>query len=455
MSSAKYKRDPGSAASRRVAPRSPARTGLALALANARYWTGVAPVVRAQLERWERRAQAIPDPALRTIALAKLHDERFNAEVAATLATLAPRAQRARTAEAIVALQLAYDYLDGLTEQPAPDPLRSGRQLSLAFTDALAGTDGGAGGRTSAQDDSPTGMNSHPRIPGDYSPGDSGDYFREHPSDDGGYLAALSAATSGAIAQLPAWSAVSQTALASAELCAEAQVRVHAASSTGTARLEADAARLEAGATQLEEWARAQAQAAATGLAWRELLAGAVSSVLAVHALIAAAANERTTPAQAAAIDRAYLSISALSTMLDSAIDHAEDCRDGDPWNVRHYDSPELLADALASVIGDARTRIRTLPNAAHHMLMLVGVAAYYTSARQADRGIAATVMGRVRDELGPSLGPTLTVMRAWRGAKTLRRGVERLRRPAGSNRRTAPLTRVSVDEVTATPEPR
>jgi len=63
--------------------------------------------------------------------------------------------------------------------------------------------------------------------------------------------------------------------------------------------------------------------------------------------------------------------------------------------------------------------------------------------------------MGRVRDELGPSLGPTLTVMRAWRGAKTLRRGVERLRRPAGSNRRTAPLTRVSVDEVTATPEPR
>ncbi len=117
---------------------------LTLAVANARYWTGVAPVARAQLARWERRARAIPDPALRATALAKLQTERFNAEAAATLATLAPRAQRARTAEAIVALQVAYDYLDGLTEQPAADPLRDGRRLSLAFTDALAG----AGGRT-------------------------------------------------------------------------------------------------------------------------------------------------------------------------------------------------------------------------------------------------------------------------------------------------------------------
>jgi tetraprenyl-beta-curcumene synthase len=372
--------------------------GVALAVANARYWTSVAPIARAQLRRWEHRAGAIPDPALRAIALAKLQGERFNAEVAATLATLAPRPRRARTVEAIVALQVLYDYLDGLTEQPAPDPLRDGRRLSLAFTDAL-----GAG------------------------PAQMGDYFRHHRSDDGGYLAALSATTSAALAGLPAWSAVSEAALRSGARCAEAQVRVHAAP--------------RAGAAQLEEWARAQA--ASTTLQWREFMAGAVSSVLAVHALIAAAANARTTPAEAAAIDSAYLSISALSTMLDGVIDYEQDSSSGEAWYVSHYDSRAVLADQVVAVVRDAKRQARTLPNAAHHTITLVGVVAYYTSAPQATRGIAAPLARRVNDELGPLIAPTLAVMRAWRGAKTLRRALT-------GKRRTVPPASASVDEETA-----
>src|SRR5665213_1532472 len=114
-----------------------ARAALALLLANMRYWTTVAPLVRTQLARWERRAQAIGDPFLRTLAISKLEEERFNVEVAATLATLAPRAQRAGTTEAIVALQVMYDYLDLLSEQPLGDPRSDGNRLFAAFTDAL------------------------------------------------------------------------------------------------------------------------------------------------------------------------------------------------------------------------------------------------------------------------------------------------------------------------------
>jgi tetraprenyl-beta-curcumene synthase len=372
--------------------------GVALAVANARYWTGVAPLVRTQLRRWENRACAIPDPALRAIALGKLQAERFNAEVAATLATLAPRPERARAVEAIVALEVMYDYLDGLTEQPATDPLRSGRRLFMAFTDALGGAS------------APT-----------------GDYFRHHPSDDGGYLTELSATTSAALALLPGWSAVSNAALRSAARCAEAQVRVHAAP--------------RAGAAQLQEWATAQA--AGTALQWREFMAGAVSSVLAVHALIAAAADIRSTPAQAAAIDSAYLSISALSTMLDSVIDYEQDSASGDAWYVRHYDSRAALADRIAAVIRDARQQVQTLPNAAHHTITLVGVVAYYTSAQEATQGIAAALTQRVHDELGALMAPTLAVMRAWRGAK-------RLRLLATGKRRTTPPAGISVDEQTA-----
>jgi len=384
---------------------------LALAVANGRYWSSVAPLARAQLARWEDRARAIGDPALRALALEKLREERFNAEVAATLATLAPRPQRARAVEAIVALEVMYDYLDGLTEQPATDPLRSGSRLFEAFTDALGGAAAGRPGSTTPTAETATTQT---------------DYFRDHRADDGGYLAELSAATLTAVADLPAWGAVAEVARRSAARCAEGQVRVHAAP--------------RAGAAQLEEWARAQA--AGTALEWREFMAGAVSSVLAVHALIAAAADPGTTPAQAAALDSAYLSISALSTMLDSAIDYERDSRCGEAWYVGHYDSPAALADRVVAVSREATRQAQTLPDAAHHTMTLVGVVAYYTSAPQARRGSTAALARRVHAELGPVLTPTLAVMRAWRGAKTLRRALK-------GKRRVAPAARVSVEEET------
>src|SRR5580692_1011725 len=91
-----------------------ARAGLALVLANARYWTTVAPEVRVQLARWRTRAIEIENPELRALALHTLQEEGFAAEVAATLATLTPRRHRAATIRGIVALEVMYDYLDVL-----------------------------------------------------------------------------------------------------------------------------------------------------------------------------------------------------------------------------------------------------------------------------------------------------------------------------------------------------
>ncbi|HMH47616.1 MAG TPA: hypothetical protein VK538_07865, partial [Solirubrobacteraceae bacterium] len=56
------------------------RAGLALLVANGRYWTSVAPVVRRELKRWRLRAAAIDDPELRALALWKLDGEGFHAE---------------------------------------------------------------------------------------------------------------------------------------------------------------------------------------------------------------------------------------------------------------------------------------------------------------------------------------------------------------------------------------
>jgi tetraprenyl-beta-curcumene synthase len=352
------------------------RATLALLLANMRYWTTVAPLVRTQLARWERRAQAIGDPFLRTLAISKLQRERFNVEVAATLATPAPRAQRADATEAIVALQVMYDYLDLLSEQPPGDPRSEDNRLFAALTDALCL---------------------------EHEPG--GDYYRDHPqSEDGGYLQALVTTARDALARLPAAAAVVEVAQLSAKRCAEAQMLSHAAACSPGAEVEAWAIR----------------EASATGLGWPEFLAGATASVLAVHALIAAAADRRTTGEVAEQIDAVYLSIGAL-TMLDSLVDHQDDIGTGALGYVQYYDSPELMAVRLLDVARAAARRARALPNAAHHIMTLVGVVAYYCSAPGADSAIALPVTEHMRRALRPLITPTLALMWAWRLTKRAR----------------------------------
>jgi tetraprenyl-beta-curcumene synthase len=353
------------------------RSLLALGVANVRYWPSVWPLVQAQLRRWELRARAIADPELRELALGKLHGEAFNAEVAATLATLAPTARRRRAVEAIVALELLFDYLDGLTERPSTDPLRDGNSLFRALTDAVDAT------------------------------AESGDdYYREHPgAGDGGYIEELSSAVRDAVARLPGARAIEGPARRSASRCAQAQIRIHAESRLGTA--------------QLEEWAEREAHG--TGLRWREFAAGAASSVLAVHALIAAAADPRVTSEEAVEIETAYLSICVLITVLDSLVDHDADMRVDDPGFIRLYEDRDRLAETLANVAGRAVRQAGALRDGAHHVMTLAGVVAYYISGPGAGGELARPVAERLRAELAPLIYPTLAVMRTWRLAKRAR----------------------------------
>jgi tetraprenyl-beta-curcumene synthase len=362
-----------------------ARASSALALMSARYWTTIVPEAHRQMRRWQKSAEAIPDPALRALALTKLTEERFNAQTAPTFATLAPRAQRTRAVEAIVALQTIYDYLDGLTEQPVSDPLRNGRQLSRALTDAVAPLE--------------------PRRE---------DYYRHHPhSQDGGYLEQLVATVKGALAQMPASVAIREAARRAATRCAEAQVRAHAVPREGTAQLEA--------------WATAEA--AQDGLTWRELLTGAASAVIALHALIAAAADPRTTPSEAASISALYMATCALATLLDGVADSEHDKRSGYAHlgYLRYYPDHDLLKTELVCIARRATRQARGVRHAGHHLMTAAGVVSYYTSAPDARSSPSRAIVAPVQRELAPLIAPTLAFMRTWRLAKRLR---ERARGP-------------------------
>jgi tetraprenyl-beta-curcumene synthase len=349
---------------------------VALVRANARFWPTVFPDVRRELREWDRCAHAIPDPALRSQALAKLQHERFNTEVAATLATLVPPVRRRDATEAIVALEVMYDYLDGLGEQSLHDPLADGRQLYRALADAVA----------------PAGP-----LP---------DYYRHHPHcDDGGYLAALVSTCRRALWSLPAAPVVAPAAQAVLARCGEAQTRTHAVAHLGS--------------EQLRAWASCQPEVGR--LRWPEVAAGATASVLAGHALVALAADPATTAAEAQDVVAAYHTTCALTTLLDGLMDAEADAVGGNHSYLAYYASEAEAAERLVTLARDAVAAVERLPRAAHHLMTVAGALAFYLSAPEARAGRARRLTEPITRELRPLLAPPLAIFAAWRGVKRRR----------------------------------
>lgn len=354
-------------------------TAAALAIAHARYWLTVAPRVRSELRHWADRAASITDPVLREQAAKKLRDERANTEVIATLYTLAPRPYRRTAVGAAVALQVMYDYLDAVTEEPVDDPLRDGDSLFSTFSVALTPTEA------------------------------SIDYYRFHPRrEDGGYLEALVEKVRRTVVELPAVASVLPIARIAAARFAEAQVRSHAVPTLGVAQLEA--------------WAAPEART--EDLEWWEWAGGAAASVLGLHALLSAAADARTTKRQAHEIDRAYLLSSSLTTMLDSLVDDEVDAATEAHRYIAYYPAPDVAASRIAHIARRALQAARALPNAAHHAMTVAGIAGFYLSHPIAANGRHRIITRRVVAELHPTVIPTLGTFRLWRRLKQVRQSL-------------------------------
>jgi tetraprenyl-beta-curcumene synthase len=322
-----------------------------------RYWATAYPRARQELRRWRRRARAIPDPSLRAFACATLRDEYGNAEGAALLALAAPPAHRDRTVRLLVAMQVMYDYLDTLTEQPVADPIATSRRLHRALTDVLGET---------------------PAPP---------DWYAGFPyTRDGGYLATLVATCRELLMTLPSRAIVAPGVRRVLERAGESQTRNHAAmlGATGVASLAA-----WAGAQGLPAWE----------LQWWELAAAAGSS-LAAHALLAAAADPRLTPSWAARIEGAYWPwICGLNTLLESVVDRSADAVTGNHSYAARYASTAVAAERLAEIAAHAARAARALPNAAHHRTVLAAMGCYYLSAPHATAG--GHELRRVLEPLG------------------------------------------------------
>jgi tetraprenyl-beta-curcumene synthase len=331
------------------------------------YQRQILPIMRGELDRWRIRALTIPDPLLRAAALSALQAKGRNPEATAVFAILAPRERRAEALKAMAPLQIAIDYLDSIGEEPVRDPLADGLALHAAICDAV-------------------------------SPGTrSADYYVHHPQrEDGGYLNALVAACQNAVAQLPASEPLLPLLRRTANRCGEGQSYTHAEA--------------HAGADELEAWA--SRQESAPGYLWWELAAGACSSV-ATHALIAAAADPRTTAGEAALIEAAYFPpVGALTVLLDDLIDRDDDREAGEHNYLDYFTDNEQAAIRIGLLADRAKAAIADLRLPRRHRAILAGVAGFYLSSPAAASGYARPIRGRLFESLDPTVRLIMAAMR-------------------------------------------
>jgi len=325
-----------------------------------RYYLLISWRVRRQLRRWHRRAERIADPELRAMALDKLRGESLHAQAAAVFATTAPCRRYGPLIELQVGIAVMFDFLDGVSEAAVPDQLANGRHLYRAMVVAL---DPGA-------------------EPADY-------YAAYTPAEgDGGYLDDLAAACRSALGRLPRAEVVRPLALEAAMRCSAGQTRTHSAETRGIG--------------QLREWAETL-QPTGRDYAWWELGAGAAAS-LALHALLAAAADPATTSSQARRLDAAYFpSVCALATLLDSLIDYDGDQITGAHSFVSYYGKPEVAAERLARIAADGVEEVAGIRRRSrHHMVIATGVVAFYLSAASAHGVFASEATRRVIGVMNP-----------------------------------------------------
>ncbi len=350
--------------------------GSAFVGAARRYWLSVFPCICREARNWRLRAREIPDPALRKLAFDAQRIKRENLDGVAAFAAFVAPAHRESVVRALTAYQVAFDYIDTVSEQPNTDPVANGRHLNQALHTAL---EPGVAHR---------------------------DYYAHHRRrDDAGYLENLIDTCRIAIGTLPSRAAVAEPAR-----LATTRIVTYQSLNHGDGNGSHDA---------FARWARSETTPS-TGLRWWETGAAA-GSQLPVLALIAAAANSDVHPDEAAAIEGAYFPwIASLSTLLDSLIDRHEDAGDGQRNLIDYYSSPQETASRLQLIAAEALCRTRALAGGEHHTMILAAMASFFHCAQRASSPDIRLATQGIIDTMGDLATPSTLILKARRGAARL-----------------------------------
>lgn len=335
------------------------------------------PTAAKEMRKWRARAQAASSAPLREDALRVLDRKRTHVDGAGLFWILSKQRQP-RLLRLLVAYELMLDFLDYASERGA-NTLRDvhagqvdGELLHAALLNALA------------------------------SDTVIADHYALHPwNDDSGYLSALIAACREGTRALPSYTVVRQFATSEAARAAEVLAINHIP----------DPSRRNRG---LEAWVRRHFPGERQ-LAWFEV-AAAVSGSLAVHALLAQAADPYATQRTVERVYAVYLRSVALATaMLDSYADQLEDgATDGHSY-IAHYVDPETTQARLQAIVEETMRATRALPHGRRHAIIAGCMIAMYLSKDDARSAGLATNTRSLVAAGGPLVRCLLPVLRSWR----------------------------------------
>jgi tetraprenyl-beta-curcumene synthase len=333
------------------------------------YWFEVYPRTQRELGYWKRRAEAIPDPALRRDALFTHRTKSRHAEGLAAFAVLAPPERRRDVAKCAVAYESMLDYLDTVSEHPVEDHVASSLWLHRAFEAAV-----------------------DTELP------ISDDYYALRPHrDDGGYLTSLITTCREVLKSLPSYSVTLEALRRCAAFSGQAQSFTHAIP-FGLDR------------QTIVTWAAETTTTIALDreIEWWEVVA-AGSSSLPIGVLMAAAADPATSPEDVSLIEAAYFPwIASMTSLLDCLIDVESD--EAAANHLNRYSSREDAAEHLAAIVSRSLQLASGLPKAELHKLILAGAGGFYLAQPNAWAPGWDLIARRVLEELGEFGRPAVAV---------------------------------------------
>ncbi len=300
-----------------------------------RVYRKILPAVHKELAYWKSRAQKIPNPELRSQALASIEHKTFHCEGGAILA-LTAKEDYQKAVKFIVAYQTISDYLDNLCDRSTSLDPNDFAALHESMEDALV------------------------------LQADRKNYYRlREDQDDGGYLNDLSQACRSVLREVEHYDLIKEYLLELCRYYCDLQIHKHVTQEERVPRLENWFHRYQKRLPEME---------------WYEFSACS-GSTLGIFCLISYAMREDFKGEDAVNIRKGYFPyIQGLHILLDYFIDQEEDRAGGDLNFCTYYENEETLFNRLKHFVSEADRHTEFLPHKKFHQLINRGLLGIYLS---------------------------------------------------------------------------
>lgn len=295
----------------------------------------VFPLVKQELDAWQRLATELPDARLSKQATESIRTKAFHCQ-GGSIYALYPGVDLKETIQFIVAYQTMSDYLDNLVDSLEVQDEKAFSQLHLAMHEAL-----------------------NPQaIPSDY--------YEYYPyREDGGYLELLVTTCQQSIKKLPSYEIVQDEGIKLAKLYSYLQTYKHLA--------------IEERESKMLNWIIPNLASDSEITAWE--FAAASGSTLGIFCLYAVAYDPRLSVMQGKKIKQAYFPwICGLHILLDYFIDLREDRETNQLNFVAYYEQTEMIGERLKLFVRNSLIQAKKLDHPKFHRIVVQGLLAMYLS---------------------------------------------------------------------------